>query len=254
MLQDGTYYEGMYSNHRRHGQGVCYYQNGEFYEGEWSADKRVHKRGKMKFLNGIKYTGGFIGDQADGTCMIEDAANNLFQVEIDATVGKDGKENKNDGCIMNARLQKTCSVQFVNGDKFFGTFKDGRPNGYGEMYYKNSLTSTTNGIEFEIAQYKGNFRLGRREGKGKMVWADGSSFEGTWLNDMRHEGKMIMNNNCVYIGKFQDDKFHDKMAKLLIPTNIIYEGEFILNKTAPIGMLLYPNGGIYYGQQSQFSK
>ena len=164
----------------------------------------------MKFLNGIKYTGGFIGDQADGTCLIEDQHNNLFQVEIDSSVGQDGKELKNDGCIMNARLQKTCSVQFTNGDKFFGTYKDGRPNGYGEMYYKNSLISTSNGVEFEIAQYKGNFRQGRREGKGKIIWADGSSFEGTWLNDMRHEGKMIMNNNCVYIGHFKNDKFDSK--------------------------------------------
>ena len=32
---------------------------------------------------------------------------------------------------MNARLQKTCSIQFTNGDKFFGIFKDGRPNGKG---------------------------------------------------------------------------------------------------------------------------
>lgn len=80
-----------------------------------------------------------------------------------------------------------------------------------------------------------------------MVWADGSSFEGTWLNDMRHEGRMIMNNNCIYIGHFKNDKFHSTSGKLLMPNNIIYEGEFDQNKTSPIGMLLYPNGGIYYG-------
>jgi len=33
MLQDGSYYEGGYSNHRRHGQGTCYYSNGEMFEG-----------------------------------------------------------------------------------------------------------------------------------------------------------------------------------------------------------------------------
>ena len=44
MLQDGSYYEGNYSNHRRHtlpnGVGTCYYPNGEYYEGAWSSDKR----------------------------------------------------------------------------------------------------------------------------------------------------------------------------------------------------------------------
>jgi len=44
-----------------------------------------------------------------------------------------------------------CSVTFANGDKFNGIFKDGRPKGYGEMFYKNSVPSLTPGIEFEIA-------------------------------------------------------------------------------------------------------
>jgi len=33
---------------------------------------------------------------------------------------------------------------------------------------------------------------------------------------------------------------------------IIYQGKFTQGKTHPIGMLLYPDGGIYYGQQNQF--
>jgi|TARA_B110001450_G_C17530287_1_gene444393 hypothetical protein len=38
----------------------------------------------------------------------------------------------------------------VNGDKFFGMYKDGKPNGHGQIQYKNSLISTTNGVEFEV--------------------------------------------------------------------------------------------------------
>jgi len=34
----------------------------------------------------------------------------------------------------------------------------------------------------------------------------------------------------------------------------IYEGEFFRGKTTPMGMLLYPSGDIYFGQQSQFMK
>ena len=49
-----------------------------------------------------------------------------------------------------------------------------------------------------------------------MVWGDSSNFEGTWKNDMRHKGTMIMNNNCVYIGKFKNDKFHGPNEKLLL--------------------------------------
>ena len=99
-------------------------------------------------------------------------------------------------------------MSFANGDKFIGNYKDGRPNGYGELSYKNSLLCLTPGVEFEVGQYRGEFRLGKREGQGKMVWADGSSFTGTWKGDERLNGKMIMANGCVYVGSFKNDKFH----------------------------------------------
>jgi hypothetical protein len=65
MIPDGSYYEGMYSNHVRHGKGTCYYPNGDIYDGEWVADERVG-RGKMRFNTGLMYQGQFIKDQADG--------------------------------------------------------------------------------------------------------------------------------------------------------------------------------------------
>jgi hypothetical protein len=34
-----------------------------------------------------------------------------------------------------------------------------------------------------VAQYYGNFFQGKREGKGKMIWGDGTIFEGMWKND-----------------------------------------------------------------------
>ena len=63
-------------------------------------------------------------------------------------------------------------------------------------------------MEFDVAEYKGQFSGGRREGQGKMVWGDGSVFEGTWAGDERLKGRMIMSNGCVYIGSLKNDKFH----------------------------------------------
>ena len=162
---------------------------------------------------------------------------------------------KDTGGLMNGRLQNRCSVSFKNGDKFLGMFKDGRPYGYGEMYYKHSLPSNSPGIEYEQAVYKGNFRQGMRDGKGKMVWQDGSVFDGTWINDQRARGKMIMSNGFVYEGCFKDDKFHDNNGRLLMSPNLlIYKGAFRQNKTATVGMLLYPEGDVYYGQMKQMVK
>eukprot|EP00356_Strombidium_inclinatum_P014865 CAMPEP_0170506624 /NCGR_PEP_ID=MMETSP0208-20121228/55624_1 /TAXON_ID=197538 /ORGANISM="Strombidium inclinatum, Strain S3" /LENGTH=107 /DNA_ID=CAMNT_0010788275 /DNA_START=1415 /DNA_END=1738 /DNA_ORIENTATION=+ len=103
------------------------------------------------------------------------------------------------------------------------------------------------GNQYEVAKYEGDFKHGKREGQGSMVWADGSSFEGTWKNDMRQVGKMVMGNGCVYEGKFRDDKFEDKNAKLFLPSMVIYEGEFRKGRTVPVAKLLYPLGDIYYG-------
>ena len=41
------------------------------------------------------------------------------------------------------------------------------------------------GSEHEEAEYKGMFVAGKREGRGTMIWEDGSVFVGTWKNDMR---------------------------------------------------------------------
>lgn len=78
-------------------------------------------------------------------------------------------------------------MTFVNGDRFIGQFKDGRPNGPGQIHYKNSIKGS-GGNEYEQAQYHGEFRQGKRDGKGKMIWADGTVFNGIWKNDQRHHG------------------------------------------------------------------
>lgn len=213
----------------------------------WDSDRR-QGRGKMKFLNGGRYQGNFTKDEADDNGQYEDQYNNLFQVE---------RGNKGDGsdagCIYNRRLQNSCSIHFTNGDFFQGIFKDGKPNGPGEIFYKQSVKSTVTGLEYEQAEYIGNFRNGMREGYGKMIWADGACFEGTWKNDMRLEGTMIMGQSgWVYRGKFKRDQFHDKDGLLMMPSMTIYQGKFHYNKTAAIGLLLYPNGSIYYGQHQQF--
>ena len=35
----------------------------------------------------------------------------------------------------------------------------------------------------ETAKFEGIWKFNARNGKGSMVWPDGSKFEGTWVND-----------------------------------------------------------------------
>ena len=58
MFADGQYYEGQYSNHRRHVSGRCFYPNGDYYDGPWESDRRVGRNATMKFNNNtIVYKG-----------------------------------------------------------------------------------------------------------------------------------------------------------------------------------------------------
>lgn len=43
------------------------------------------------------------------------------------------------GAFINGRLTHLSEVNYHNGDKFKGNFKEGRPNGLGSMSYNNSL-------------------------------------------------------------------------------------------------------------------
>ena len=59
-----------------------------------------------------------------------------------------------------------------------------------------------------------------------------------------------MSDDNVYIGSFQDDKFHGENEKMLVSNGevrVVYQGKFNLGKTSPLGMILYQSGDIYYG-------
>lgn len=143
-------------------------------------------------------------------------------------------------------------INFKNGDKYRGSFKDGRPCGFGNMKYNYSIPGQ-NGSEYEEATYEGQLKSGKREGQGIMTWADGSTFNGIWKNDMRCEGKMRFQNGNIYQGGFLNDKMHGT-GRLMMVSGIIFVGEFTKNTCDSVGKLLYVSGDIYYGQHRAFVK
>ena len=64
----------------RNATGIHYYQNGDFYDGEWINDRRTG-RGRIFFKGGLKLAGIFSDDKAEGTAEFEDQYGNVFQTE-----------------------------------------------------------------------------------------------------------------------------------------------------------------------------
>jgi hypothetical protein len=114
-------------------------------------------------------------------------------------------------------------INFKNGDKYRGEFKDGRPCGTGQMNYKNSLCNQ-NGV-IEEATYEGRWKGGHREGYGALNWVDQTSYQGLWRYDQRLEGEQRLANGNVYEGKFLNDKMHG-YGRLYLVGGAIFEGNF----------------------------
>lgn len=112
-------------------------------------------------------------------------------------------------------------VNYKNGDKYQGSFKDGRPNGLGTMTYIGSLPGSQQMTEFDEAKYEGAWKAGKREGYGVLTWADGTEFRGIWKGDLRWDGELVMANGTVYRGVFSDDKMHGA-GRLLLPSGVVF--------------------------------
>jgi len=55
--------------------------------------------------------------------------------------------------------------------------------------------------------YKGEFKEGRRAGKGVMTFSNGDSYNGEWRNDVLYgHGTLKFANGIEYTGSFQDGK------------------------------------------------
>ena len=177
-MTNGEFYEGNSKNSMRNAAGVHYYLNGDFYDGEWQMDRRVG-RGKLFHKDGSKLIGVFADDKLEGKVDFEDAYGNLATAEDPTKVPK-VKSRKNDfrcttAGFVNGRLYNLGKVEFKSGDKYKGSFKDGRLSGKdGVLNYGSSLQEAT---------YQGEFRAGKREGQGKLAWPDGTYFTGVWKND-----------------------------------------------------------------------
>jgi hypothetical protein len=118
-------------------------------------------------------------------------------------------------------------------------------------------------------KYEGEWKDGKKHGKGKMVFANGHSYTGDWINDMATgEGISIWTNGDRYEGQMKDGQRHgkgsyhfangDKYTGDWIAdkkeghgiTNLAvgrYEGQFKDDKMHGKGSFYFTNGDTYVG-------
>lgn len=102
-------------------------------------------------------------------------------------------------------------------------------------------------IYSDCSIYEGDFKDGRRNGKGKYMWADGRVYEGDWVDDRKNgKGKYTWPTGRVYYGDFKDNNFHGK-GKNRWPSGATYDGSYKNNKRNGLGKYTYPSGEVSEG-------
>ncbi|MFT4736476.1 MAG: hypothetical protein ACI8QD_002077 [Cyclobacteriaceae bacterium] len=83
--------------------------------------------------------------------------------------------------------------------------------GLSEVYVGDCRKNLANGIgaaEGSLGQYIGSFKKGFPDGKGKITYLDGSSYEGMWnRGDREGEGNMFFPSDSILTGFWENDVY-----------------------------------------------
>jgi hypothetical protein len=129
-------------------------------------------------------------------------------------------------------------VNLTNGPRYVGELQANRPRGLGELRLPNGFT------------IKGRFEdPSHVTGIVDLSWADGSVYNGEAINmgTMHGKGKLRFADGRAYEGSFQQNKFHGA-GKLVQPGGNSYEGEFAFGNYHGPGTLVYSNDARYTGE------
>mmetsp|Transcript_23848 Transcript_23848/g.42232 ORF Transcript_23848/g.42232 Transcript_23848/m.42232 type:complete len:328 (-) Transcript_23848:41-1024(-) len=151
---------------------------------------------------------------------------------------------------------KNAQVDYPNGDLYEGELLDSTPHGQGKMTYQGE----------DARVYSGSWLNGRRQGLGKVVWPDGATYEGDFLESegsyfvdgqpnksdtlyfdpgIHGVGTLTFNDGDKYHGQFSKGKFCGQGS---IEANLqAYEGSWDQDEMHGFGKFICECGDVYIG-------
>lgn len=148
------------------------------------------------------------------------------------------------------------------GIMFIGNFVDYSITGKGERYtlenhiYKGDLVSNLregHGIETtDKSIYDGEFKEDKQNGKAKVTFISGDTYEGDIVNGQFH-GKghyKWKNKNQEYIGDYKNGKLHGE-GLFKIKENEYYKGHYVEGVKEGEGEMKFSNGKLFVGPFSK---
>lgn len=223
------------------GFGKKVYNNGNIYEGDFVNGSREGK-GTLTSKYGTVYTGQFAEDVPNGK-------------------GKAKYENGDayDGDWVDGNMEGQGTLTFKDGNYYIGAFKNDKQNGYGKEFNKagDIVKEGTWKDDVFIISASGDTPTPTPlkvcvsgncvNGKGKMVFDYGATYEGDFVNGkMEGQGTWATKTGEVYTGTFANDDFNGK-GLLKYGDKGSYEGDFVAGLREGKGTLTLANGNYYTG-------
>jgi len=102
-------------------------------------------------------------------------------------------------------------------------------------------------IQCDGSNYKGEWKNGKKHGKGIQNWAEGDIYKGEWKDGKRTGwGIHIWPDGHYYEGEYADDK-RNGFGLFRWPDGREYRGYYIADQRNGFGEFLWPNGDRYIG-------
>lgn len=216
---DETFYEGLFSNGKKHGYGTLYNSKTRqvMYEGVWENDRK-HGRGREYYEDGTIYEGNFSYDAKHGDGI-------LYNKSIEPT------KIIYRGYWLNNKKHGDGTQFYDDGTLYIGDFMDGKKCGKGVLYFKS--------IDSNNTAYKGYWENDQKHNEGIEYYKDGSKYVGNWKNGKKDGyGSYYKNDGSIYIGSWINDEKCGH-GKIYYASGERFEGIFNpLNKEA-VGRLYY---------------
>ena len=197
--EDGSYYRGQVEDDKAEGYGEYRNSSGDVYKGQWHQGEK-HGEGKMNYKNGSYYHGHWEDDvgHGEGTFCWSEGSWYAGGWKEDKLHGY-GQFHWKDGCAYVGKYKEgkragVGTYYFKDGRKFCGDMSEGHlltMKGQGTMSYPDGrfVEGAWNATRLRDQRDRSKPSVASRatpSGHGKIVWTDGSTYEGPHLDGVPH--------------------------------------------------------------------
>ena len=162
---------------------------------------------------------------------------------LSVSAGSEHSAKRGTGTLVGGKASGHWIVEWADGDRFEGQYRDGKVHGRGRYSWKG--TGEYTGRE---GRHEGQWRDGKAHGHGVKVWPDGGRYEGQWRDGKQHgRGTYTWPNGNRYQGQWRDGK-RTGYGTYTRASGDRYEGEHRDGKAHGRGTETWSNGDRYDGE------